>query len=378
MTISCLDVGPSSESLNQAQILGLKLVTWLSPGRDVVLAIDLTESVGLNSEGQRRLRQIIEESLESGNTVYVVPFSTSINPHNIGSNPLTPAEAFEFNRTEESINQLLQAVPETDYDQRNTDIQFAELSVYKGLAALNQCRLSDNRPIKPQSVVWITDAPLYTESGEDWTETPANSPFRDKLSIESKTRQDWIETLPTHVRQLPIQTGQSQTYNLTVVDIEPTVQELCTPAPGGNETCSVTPYLVKQLWLPTLVLGFVIASALLAVRYRIRLRKKWRLKVEFDSNNYERKTIYLAHKERIPIGDDDMNAIDCPGDDVRAYLERTGSRLYLIPAEVETHQAVLYRNRDIRERTLIKDAYMRINCPNRGKDFEVVIRVDKS
>ncbi len=62
------------QPLSSQQKLGLELVTRLHSGRDVVLAIDLTESVGINDEGRIRLRQIIEDSLKPGDSVYVVPF----------------------------------------------------------------------------------------------------------------------------------------------------------------------------------------------------------------------------------------------------------------------------------------------------------------
>ncbi len=38
--------------LTPSQTTGLKIVSFLHKGRDVVLAIDMTESVGLNDEGQ--------------------------------------------------------------------------------------------------------------------------------------------------------------------------------------------------------------------------------------------------------------------------------------------------------------------------------------
>jgi hypothetical protein len=44
-------------------------VARLHGGHDVVLAIDLTESVGLNDEGRIRLRQIVEDSLRPGDPV---------------------------------------------------------------------------------------------------------------------------------------------------------------------------------------------------------------------------------------------------------------------------------------------------------------------
>jgi hypothetical protein len=58
----CTPVAPG-QPLTSFQKIGLESVARLHGGRDVVLAIDLTESVGLNDEGHLRLRQIVEDSL---------------------------------------------------------------------------------------------------------------------------------------------------------------------------------------------------------------------------------------------------------------------------------------------------------------------------
>lgn len=57
------------QSLSPQQKMGLNLVTHLHKGRDVVLAIDLTESVGINGEGRIRLHQIIKDSLKPRDSV---------------------------------------------------------------------------------------------------------------------------------------------------------------------------------------------------------------------------------------------------------------------------------------------------------------------
>jgi len=375
LTTSCSSVVPG-QPLSKLHQLGLNLVAQIDGGRDVVLAIDLTESVGLNDEGQLRLQQIVEDSLRPGDLVYIVPFATSINPQDPTTNPLTPSRAIVFHGRREEIEQILQAVPKTDSAQKNTDIELAELSIYQNLAKLNQCRLP-NESIKSQSVVWITDAPLLTKTGAEWTETPTESPFRVATSPESQLRQSWLNTLPRHARQLPIKTEKNQDYNLTVVDIAPTVQEFCTPVPGGRETCLVTPYLIRQLWLPTTGLALVLILLLLGLRSGMRLKKKWQLTVEFDMEGYERKIIYLPHKGQIAIGGSGLDAIDCPGDDVRAYLKRQGSRLYLIP--VPSLQPVLWNGNEITEKKLITNSRIRLNCQNdRKRDFEITVRVKKT
>ena len=360
------------QPLTSLQKSGLEWVVRLHGGRDVVLAIDLTESVGLNDEGRNRLRQIVQDSLHQGDSVYVVPFATT-------TNPLPPP--IEFGGKKEDIDKILQVVPlERDPNVRNTDIQQAELTIYQNLAQVNQNRLQENQPIKPQSVVWITDAPLFKYSGEEWIETPADSPFRQENSLESKQRQDWIKALPMQPRQLAIRTNDNKEYNLTVVDIPPTVQELCTPAPGGKETCLVTPYLIKQLWLPSLISAIVFIALVMAGIKFYRLQKKWELVVDFTATEKEEdQKCYLAHNKRIAIGEYDstcVDSIDTPGPEVRGYLERKGEKLYLVP----TGDAPIYYNgREITVRTLITGYRMRLNCPDpkKRRDYEIVIKVIK-
>lgn len=192
------------QQLSSEQKLGLELVTRLHSGRDVVLAIDLTESVGINNEGRIRLRQIIEDSLKPGDSVYVVPFGSDVSSLQRASILYPLGASIEFsNKNKENFNKVLQKVPlSANLKLQNTDIQQAEVTIYQGLAQLNQNRLQQNQPIKPQSVVWITDAPLLANSANDWIETPANSPFRVKDSPESKERQAWLMALPMNKKEL--------------------------------------------------------------------------------------------------------------------------------------------------------------------------------
>jgi hypothetical protein len=61
-------------------------------------------------------------------------------------------------RGKEDIDAVLKAIPwQSSQSAKNTDIQRAEWHVYTRLARLNQCRLTANQAIKPQSVVWISD-----------------------------------------------------------------------------------------------------------------------------------------------------------------------------------------------------------------------------
>lgn len=375
MTSNCTAIAPG-KSVKSWQQLGLNLASRIYGGRDVVMAIDLTESVGLNAEGRLRLTQIIEDSLHSGDTVYVVPFASQVNPLKPDLNPLTRQRGIKFQGTAD-IEQILNVLPfESEIDLSNTDIQNAELFTYRGLAQLNQCRLGENTALKPQSVVWLTDAPLLTQPGIDsatWVETPADSPFRRPNSPKSQERQSWLEALPIKERSQTITTDDNRTYKLSVVDIAPTVQEFCTPAPGGKETCLVTPYIGKLLLFPTLLGIILLGIGGFWARYLISLNKRWKLKIRFESDeDKEEQTCYLKQKQKIAIGDDSLNAIYCPGEDIRGNLVRKGSKLYLKPTN---NAPLIYRDRLVDKEIEITRDRFTINCPDDGNDFEIGIKI---
>ncbi|MFN6513149.1 MAG: VWA domain-containing protein [Nostoc sp. CreGUA01] len=370
------------QTLSSTQKFGLDLVAVLGGGRDVVLAIDLTESVGLNDEGRTRLRQIITDSLKAGDTVYVIPFAQDIvlNEAKSDANPLGTPISFSSNN-QENIDQILAKIPAPDLRLYGTDIQQAEFTIYQGLAQINQNRLQANQNIKPQSVVWISDAPLLKPPGitsNIWIETPAGSPFRQVDSPESQQRQAWIDRLPINRRSLSIKTQNNKEYKLTVVDIAPTVQEFCTPAPGNQETCLVTPYLIKKLWLPGLISIFIFIGLILAGLKVYRLRKKWELIIDFEvTAKPEDQKCSLPNNKRIAIGEYDStcaDSIDCPGEEIRAYLERKGEKLYLVPTNLAP---IYYNEREITSRTLIDKSKFRLNCPHRKRDYEIVIKLKK-
>lgn len=374
--MNCPTVTASQQSLNSWQQTGLNLTARLNRGRDLIIAIDLTDSVGLNAEGRLRLRQIIEDSLTPGDTVYIVRFATDIYINQ---------KAIEYTGKQKEKQEILENIPlEANLDYKNADIQKAELNIYKKLAQLNQCRLYENKVIKPQSVVWVTDAPLLTEPGitsKIWIETPRYSPFRNANSQESEERKTWLETLPLNQRSRTITSDKNEPYDLTIVDIKPTVQEFCTPTPGGKETCLITPYLVKQLWLPTflLILGFLGSSILL--RTWLSWKRKWRLKVNFDSNSLDsddERTLILANNKRIYLGEDEPNSIMMPDSEIRGYLERKGNRLFLVP--LQDTSPISVRGREITQR--IKLAGERISLTildqtRRNREVEISIKLIK-
>ena len=340
-------------------------------GRDVVLAIDLTGSVRLNDEGRLRLKQIIQDSLQPGDAVYVVPFASIVNPLQPQVDCLSADAAIPFGGKPADIERILQALPLKSSDAlQNTDIQIAESTIYQGLAQLNQCRLTANKSIRSQSVVWLTDAPLLTKPGiasNIWVETPANSPFRQQNSSESKERQEWIDALPLQMRSQKI-----GNYNLSVVDIAPTVQEFCTPAPGGQETCLINSYLFQQLWLPILVsfLGILttLAGGMWWFRHWRSLQQAWKLTID-DESDSEQQICYLRNRQKLGIGSE----IECRGHDIRGYLRREGNKLFLEPSgELPIH----YQNSPVTKRQLLTGRYIRLNCPHQSRDWELTIVIN--
>ncbi len=360
-------VTPSDESLNSLQQFALNVIS-LWQGRDVVFAIDVTASVNLDDQGRLRIEQILRDAINEGDTVYVAPFASSLQVQ----------EAIPINN-EAAIEDVFQQLPlQTDPDKQNTDIQNAELSVYQFLAQQNHCRMMENEALRDQAVVWLTDAPLQTETADEWLETPADSPFRNPDSEESQLRREWLETLPQTYRSRQIPTKADDFYELTIVDIPATLQEFCTPAPSGEETCFVNRYLFQQLWLPTSILMvFLIAGFTLLGKW-YSWQKSWRLTIESEQDDPEDYAVkFLKGNQRLAIGDYDASAVDyieCPGDEIRGYIERKRNQLYLIP----TQQApIYYKDQEVTTRTLLNRHRIRLNCPDNGnQDFEVVINVD--
>ena len=372
MKINCQISNPSNQTLTALQRQGLQLISWFQ-GRDVVLAIDLTSSVGLNDEGRLRLRQIIEDSLKPGDTIYVVPFASTVNPLKLKVDPIAETTGIQFYGKSADIERILKLIPfEANETQRNTDIQRAELAIYKELAQLNQCRLSQNLAVKAQSVVWLTDAPLLKPAGissDIWTETPANSPFRQRDSADSLARQEWIDALSPKVRNLTI-----NNYDLSVVDIPATVQEFCSPAPGGRETCLVNPYLFNQLWLGSLLgLSSLIGATILGIRgfqYWQSLQRVWELKI---SNDYdpEPQIRYIRHQQRLGIGID----IECPDAEFRGYLKRERNQLFIEPSNAD-EWPIYYHDHHITQRRLLTGNFISLRCSLRSqREFELTIRI---
>lgn len=373
MSNYCQQTIAIGEELSPHQLRGLELVSLLSGGKDVVFAIDLTESVNLDDQGRIRLKQIITDSINKGDTVYIVPFSSQVNPTNPHINPLSQDSAIAFLHPREDIERILDKIPlKANLNEQNTDIQLAEHFIYKNLAQINQNRLCQNQPIRHQSVIWLTDAPLKTKQGitsDVWIETPAHSPYRNPNSSQSLDRTQWLNNLP-----ITSNSRDFDNYQLTVVDIKPTVQEFCTPAPGGKETCLVNSYIASQLWLPTTILSLIILSLLgggiFAIKYYLSLTEIWRLEIELP-NDEDRLNTSLKNKSSLSIGED----IECLGGEIRGYLKREGNKLFIEPNNI---LPIIYRGRELRQKQVIEGNIIRLNCPYNDKEFEIKIIVSKN
>jgi hypothetical protein len=361
---TCSKVVPSHQPLSDWQKAGLKL-TSSHEGRDVVLAIDLTGSVRLNDEGRLRLKQIIQDSLHSGDSVYVVPFASTVNPLQPDVDCLAPGAAIPFRGESADIERILNTLPLKSSDAlQNTDIQLAESTIYKGLAQLNQCRLVANHGIKSQSVVWLTDAPLSTKPGigsNIWVETPANSPFRQPDSVESQQRQAWLDVLPLQLRSQKI-----ANYNLSVVDLSPTVQEFCTPAPSGQETCLVNNYLFQQLWLPVLLSSLggltALAGGIWWFRHWRSLQQAWKLTIVGEDEDVQ--ICYLKPGNKQEIGSEP---------NIRGYLRRAGNKLWLEPS---SELPIYHQNSQVTQRQLLAGKCIRLYYPDKSRDLALIITIN--
>lgn len=301
---------PGNRPLSPLQQQALR---WIGHwgGQDVVLAIDLTESVGLNDPGRLHLRQIAEKTLTKGDTLHIIPFATTVKP------PLV----FDYQGVQD-IPKILEAIPMNTGSEQGTDIQCAELYVYKYLAQQNQKRLQGQQPIKAQAVIWLTDAPLNLPQGQSqrWVEAPDSTcGLADSPAATERTQ--WLNALP--MTQRSIQPGR---FQLTVVDIPATVQEFCTPKPGGGEVCLVNTYLWGQLWGQVLLGSFVgiavLGGSLWLVSRWFRQQIPWTISVCIDGQKY---TFRLKHGQKIGLGEGvpgTLQYVPLPSLKAIGYLER--------------------------------------------------------
>jgi hypothetical protein len=364
---SCSKVVPSHQPLSDWQKTGLNLTSsW--QGRDIVLAIDLTPSVQLDAQGRLKLKEMLRDQLRPGDSVYIAPFATTVNPIQPTVDALSPSSAIHFRGEPGEFDRLYQLLPlEPNRDLHNTDIQQAEATIYQSLAQLNYCRLTANKNIRSQSVVWLTDAPLLTQPGistETWNETPRLSPFRVQNSSESKERRDWLDTFHPQLRSQTI-----GNYKFSVVDIAPTVDEFCTLAPSGQQSCLINGYLLKQLWLPVLLGSLSILTTLVggiwSFRYWRSLQQAWTIKINEGESEQTRS---LRNRQKLAIGSD----IECRGQGIRGYLCREGNKLCLKPGELP----IYYKNNQVTQPIILKGRYILLSYPHQSRDWELNIKIN--
>ncbi len=351
-------VYPSKEKLSSTQKLGLEVVSKFTPnqGREIFLAVDRTQSVRIEEEGRIRITQLIRDALQVGDRVYIVYFATDVDDESLTREPIVI-------RSNDDRAKLLSTLNfEADPKLRNTDIQNAEGKMYRRLAEFNQERLIAKQPIYKQSVIWMTDAPLFSKSPateQDWIETPANSPFRNANSERSKDRNAWLQNLD--LLNKPERSHQiKDNYKLTVVDVAPTVQEVCTYAPNGQSNCLVTPYLVNQLWLPALTFGVgslaVLIGLILSGLHIYASLKDWKIKVNENE--------IMKMKPSYRLGEEDP--FNCSFGHINiGFLVRRGKELWLEPIANDSFQIFLEGEEVIKKRKISANYFtLKLNHQN--------------
>jgi hypothetical protein len=218
----------------------------------------------------------------------------------------------------------------------------------------------------------MTDAPLFTPSPateQDWIETPSNSPFRNISSELSKERNAWLQNLP-FLSKTERSHQINGNYKLTVVDIAPTVQEVCTYAPSGQTSCIVTPYLINQLWFPATIFGLggiILATGLILGFLHIRaIKKTWKISI---NNGEDVKT-----RNRYELGQDPF---DCEDSEERGYLVRRGKDLWIQPIQGNEFKILVDGDEINRNEKITKNYFTVKLTTKNNRSYEFIVKITK-
>lgn len=91
----------------------------------------------------------------------------------------------------------------------------------------------------------------------------------------------------------------------------------------------------------------------------------------------------LKNNQKIAIGEYDASyagSINCPGAEIRGYIQRQGRNFYIVPSGIElsTSTSMYYGENEITTQQKISGRRISLNCPDRkGKEFVVEIVIDK-
>jgi hypothetical protein len=91
----------------------------------------------------------------------------------------------------------------------------------------------------------------------------------------------------------------------------------------------------------------------------------------------------LKNNQKIAIGEFNQSysgSIDCPGAEIRGYIQRQGRNFYIVPSGIElsSSTSMYYGENEITVQHKISGRRINLNCPDhKGKEFLVEIVIDK-
>jgi hypothetical protein len=104
------------------------------------------------------------------------------------------------------------------------------------------------------------------------------------------------------------------------------------------------------------------------------LNTAWTIKVSSNDDENEIQRYTLKTSQRINIGGEGVNTIDCPGEETRCYLERRGNQLYLKPSK---QAEIFYRGNQLTQEVKIDKNYLTLTYHHNHQDFDLQIQISK-